>query len=664
MISLVRKALKKPVDVVAFRLQQVCYLEVYRRAGLWQKSSLNVERAIDSLPIKTSSPVLLSGDLGTLGDKQKAYIAETCASVMASNFDIFSHKVPKLDEFDFKTDWRFGKNWKNQYYKNYSFYVKKETPYDVKFPWELSRFHFLAPVLLQAVLNPETSEPLSWVFKILSYWREHNAVAYSVNWYPMEASMRAINLTFLLDILSLMPPSVAEPARTTSTALRKLLLTMIFEHANFVWINKEYTDVRGNHFTANLVALDLTESVLSQQGLGHKKWRSYVDRHMEREIELQFFEDGVNFEKSCSYHKLVLELFMLSFIASQKRGCPFSEKTKLTLKAATLFSDAVTQPDLVGANFGDNDGAVALPFEFENPNCHGSVVSLARGIFNEGLGTTSFKSRHNIAAALMANQLVGPAAPKLATEHFEFKQGGFVITRNRKNGFYFMADVGEVGMKGRGGHGHNDILSFVLFISGQPVVCDSGCSGYTADLDKKTYFRSTDAHATIKLYGAEIARFSGHWAIKNDAQPCDVMLELDGDCISLSAGHIGYKRELYNGKVQRHWTIDAAKQIVTINDQIALTGENTTAQWAFPLGTNIPSEDNEAVVQTHRLALNTAILEFDQQLAISLKTMPFSKGYGHEELASVLSGEAAISAGHEHNYTIKISSLNVNDIDV
>ena len=662
MLSLLKKALHKPVDVVVFRLQQACCLEIYRRTKMWQRRSVKAHLKIESLPHKMISPVLLSGELNLLGIKHKEHIAQTCASVMASDFDIFSHKVPNLDDFDFRTDWRFGESWKNQYFKKYSFYVKKDTPFDVKFPWEVSRFHYLAPVLLHGVLNPNTPEPVLWVYKILMQWRKQNAVAYSVNWYPMEASMRVINLTFLLDILSLLPRSLSTSVKTSTEALRKLLLTMIYEHTNFVWINKEYTDVRGNHFTANLVALDLGQTVLSQYGLGSKKWRRYVDRYLEREIELQFLEDGVNFEKSCSYHKLVLELFMLSLIARHKRGFPLSKKAQLKLKAAAIFSDAVTQPDLSGANFGDNDGAVGLPFEFENPNSHGSVISLARGIFNEGLGTTSFNPSHDIAAALMANKLVQPRAAENPTEHFDFKQGGFFITRNRKNGFYFMADVGEVGMKGRGGHGHNDILSFVLFVSGQPIICDSGCSGYTADLDKKTYFRSTGAHAAIKLYDAEIARFSGHWAIQNDAVPCDVSLELKGDFASLSAGHLGYQREPYNATVQRNWEIDAANQTVTINDKIKVKGENTTSQWTFPLGKLLSAADDKAVRTANQLAFKTVELEFDNQLSIGVKTMPFSTGYGHEEQASVVSGEAAITAGFEHNYTLKISPLNVCEI--
>src|SRR4029079_1395988 len=42
-----------------------------------------------------------------------------------------------------------------------------------------------------------------------------------------------------------------------------------------------------------------------------------------------------------------------------------------------------------------------------------------------------------------------------------FPDGGFYVLRSRDA--HVFIDCGEVGMRGRGGHGHNDILSFELF---------------------------------------------------------------------------------------------------------------------------------------------------------------------------------------------------------
>ena len=123
--------------------------------------------------------------------------------------------------------------------------------------------------------------------------------------------MRTIFLVMLLDLVKLLKSrNDATWNSSLLDALARQLLTMLTEHARFVWVNREYTDIRGNHFTANLVALQLADQALGSENLGSRKWGLYAGRWIEREILLQFCSDGVNFEKSCGYHKLV-ELFIL-----------------------------------------------------------------------------------------------------------------------------------------------------------------------------------------------------------------------------------------------------------------------------------------------------------------------------------------------------------------
>ena len=53
-----------------------------------------------------------------------------------------------------------------------------------------------------------------------------------------------------------------------------------------------------------------------------------------------------------------------------------------------------------------------------------------------------------------------------------FESGGMICARLGDH--HFIADVGDVGLKGRGGHGHLDALSFELTLSGVAVLVDSG----------------------------------------------------------------------------------------------------------------------------------------------------------------------------------------------
>ena len=55
---------------------------------------------------------------------------------------------------------------------------------------------------------------------------------------------------------------------------------------------------------------------------------------------------------------------------------------------------------------------------------------------------------------------------------FAFGDGGFYVLRNASS--HVVIDCGEVGMRGRGGHGHNDITSFELFLDGVNVITQEG----------------------------------------------------------------------------------------------------------------------------------------------------------------------------------------------
>jgi hypothetical protein len=86
-----------------------------------------------------------------------------------------------------------------------------------------------------------------------------------------------------------------------------------------------------------------------------------------------------------------------------------------------------------------------------------------------------------------------------------FPDGGFYVLRSPYA--HVIVDCGDVGMKGRGGHGHNDILSFELFMNGFNVVTDCGAFLYTASREWRNRFRSTAFHNTVQIDGEELNRF-------------------------------------------------------------------------------------------------------------------------------------------------------------
>jgi hypothetical protein len=82
-----------------------------------------------------------------------------------------------------------------------------------------------------------------------------------------------------------------------------------------------------------------------------------------------------------------------------------------------------------------------------------------------------------------------------------FPEFGLYVYKSKN--IYFNMRCGSLGQRGRGGHAHNDQLSFELSFRGVPIIVDSGTFCYTCDFDMRNLFRSTAMHNTPVDCGRE-----------------------------------------------------------------------------------------------------------------------------------------------------------------
>ena len=475
-------------------------------------------------------------------------------------FKVLGVEVARDGAFPWHADWRWNHEWPHDYFRSYNFYTAdKALPYDVRLTWELSRLAFIIPILQNAVLDPEGG----WreqVFAVLGDWHQSNPLAHSVNWYPMEAAMRGIVLTCMLDIL--LTIEGLEPYAL------KPLLELISEHGAFVWRTVEYTDVRGNHYAAEITALLLCGLALDDAFGEAKQWLSWSIGELPREARSQFLPDGVQIEKSLGYQRLVTELFLIALIALERSGRETDQGLRERIHAACRYTAACRRPDGLAPNIGDNDDARVLNFDPIEPRDHAPLLGVAAGFFNDA----ALKSRPMSASIPWLLGANGVATWSLLAEqthqrerHY-FQDGGVVIARDQGNFLYF--DVGEVGLRGRGGHGHNDLLSFELTLDGRPIIVDPGSYVYTADKEQRNLFRSTAYHNGIRVDGEEIARMNGMWSISAEAVPCDIEVSLDTVATTAVAGHTGYRRLPGPVKHLREVQFDAEHGQLTCSDTI------------------------------------------------------------------------------------------------
>jgi uncharacterized heparinase superfamily protein len=198
-----------------------------------------------------------------------------------------------------------------------------------------------------------------------------------------------------------------------------------------------------------------------------------------------------------------------------------------------------------------------------------------------------------------------------------------------------LIDAGEIGMRGIGGHGHADVLSFDLWTAGAPALVDSGTFTYTADPPARQRLRSTAAHNALRIDGQDSSRLGGDrwlWLIENDAHPTVRTWQSSGDRDVFEAAHDGYRRLSEPVEHTRRIVFDKSRGWWRIDDTLSGTGEHVVELFFHPA---LPFDLEDDAVRLH--APNADLMLFPP-----LATPPrwesgwISRGYGLRESAQVL----------------------------
>lgn len=583
-MALAARAWEKPAGVIAFKLWQHATIVTLTRTGSWRRMEEEANSRWMTADGDREAGVWEAGSLiDEIGIEsvRRFYEAnpdkkdETRAlydAVRRGEITIFGEpcSIADPDAIPWTTDWRFDHRWPSGDFYSYNFYeFDKEEPYDIKFPWELSRLNFLvAPTLLSLAEGHESW----WKFldKVLKSWQTANPMGNTVNWSPMECSMRGVNLSLLAQMAAL-GGDVARPA------LRRLL-ALCEIHGQFIFRTREYTDIRGNHYASNLAALTLLGLTVGRDGEAGR-WLGFIQRAMDNEILLQFTEDGVQIEKSIPYHRLVTQLFLIAVISRRKAGLHVAPEAIERLKEAVRYAVAYTRPDGEAPAWGDNDDARALWFDTRTSADHRGMIALGAAFFNE---PSFMPDDPSVEPALFLGEQQALSGDLKSTTQVDwFSEGGMVCARFG-DGCHLVVDVGEVGLKGRGGHGHLDALSFELTLNHDRLIVDPGSYIYTGDPVERNRFRSTAAHNVPQVDGEEMAPLFSRrlWRLGSNADPVNVKVDKTGSRLSISAEHRGYERLDDPVTVRRAFECDLEKERLVIRDTISCVGRHRVT-WRF-----------------------------------------------------------------------------------
>ena len=214
--------------------------------------------------------------------------------------------------------------------------------------------------------------------------------------------------------------------------------------------------ILGNHYFEDLKALVLCALFFQDQPMLQISLAA-----LKKECKEEILPDGMHFELSPMYHKLILEDVIRIAVALRERGKIDSEVEKYLqpmLDVAWSLEEGLERIPL----FNDSGNNVAKSLS--------ALVSACKNHF--GL-TPKYKSC--------------------------FKDSGFYILK--KGDWKLIVDAGQPGPTYIPGHSHCDAMSFELFKAGKPILVN--CGTYAYQCKERSFFRSTAAHNTVMINDTE-----------------------------------------------------------------------------------------------------------------------------------------------------------------
>jgi len=352
----------------------------------------------------------------------------------------------------------------------------------------------------------------------LDWARRHAPSAGAVGWAPYPTSLRLENLCLL----------AAE-----SHAAAAALWPTIWRQAEHLSQRLEY-HLLGNHLLENGIALAFVGSCFT--GPDATRWLETGLDILREQLPEQVLTDGMHFERSPMYQvRLVHALALIANTGHERVRSLVTES--LGRMAAAL--EAVCHPD----------GEIAL------------LNDAAFGVYPGPGAVLTF------AAAVLGDRPSPPVPRHLPTAGY--------FTGRGPGGDAVFCDAGPLGPDYLPGHAHGDIFSFELSLGGRRAIVDSGTFDYVPS-DMRAYCRSTAAHNTVTVNGADQAEFWAAFRVGRRGRPHDVSLAACDDGFALSGWHDGF-RHLPGAPVHRRRFRWHDAGVLLVHDEVTATASVTAA---------------------------------------------------------------------------------------
>lgn len=441
---------------------------------------------------------------------------------------------------------------------------------DCKLVWEPNRHHQLV-VLGRAFRASGERRYAEAVVEQLESWLDQCAFGHGMNWRsPLELGVRLINWVWALDL-------IRESGLVSGRFLERVV------HASYLhaWeITRKLS--RGtsgnNHLTGELAGVYVAATYFAQ--FAHRtEWRTMAAARLEQQLSVLAAEDGGWGEHAVGYQLFVLQFFLVVGLTARAVGEDFSPDFWKRIERMLEFVAALLEGGPL-PRYGDADDGYVLDL--------GSAPGDPRGWLATGavlFGNPRLKAaagRFDEAARWLLPSSAGPrfealgsAAPP-SLESRGFQQSGYYLLQSGRPGgddrISVFFDCAELGFGAIAGHGHADALSFTLRAFGRDVLVDPGTYDYFTYPAWRTYFRSTRAHNTVAIDGADQSEMLGPflWGARAQARLIEWAPAPAGGHVT--GEHDGYSRLPAPVRHRRRVALDGRARVVTVHDELWSSG--------------------------------------------------------------------------------------------
>lgn len=498
-----------------------------------------------------------AGALEAFAPGEGARIEAAAEAAHARRVDLLgSGPVTLSGPVDWQRDIKSGLAWRLKFHRDLDL-LQLDRPSDVKLPWELSRLQWLIPAA-QAYQLRGGERHGEAVRDILTEWIAANPFCMGVNWTSaMEAAMRIFTWTWFFHVFK-------TSAAWKEGDFRLAFLLALYRHGVFLDRNLEDWGSGGNHCVAGAAGLCVAGLFFDHRA-DTGQWSERGWRLLSREIERQVHADGVDFEASAAYHRLVAELFLLAVRYRGAAGLDVEPAFEARLAAMAGFTSAYLGPDDWAPLWGDGDDGRVLPFGGQPVRDH-SYLPAAIGV---AAPPASDAARGEL--FWMLGSSAAPTAGQPGSR--AFPEGGVYVMRG--GGDHVFIDCGEVGSAGLGAHGHNDCLSFEAVLDGVRLIVDSGSFVYSAAPDARHRFRATISHNTPMIDGAEQNRLPAAgelFRLGDDATPRLHRWRAGRSRDLFEGSHDGYARLASPVTPHRRILLDKENHRLSVEDRFTGSG--------------------------------------------------------------------------------------------